>query len=341
MKKSFLILLVFIFSFINVFSINYDELTQEARALAWSGEYKKAINIYENLIREYQNKEVYLDYSNALAWSGDIKKAIDLLNSFGGEDSDIEMRKARFFYWNLNFSEAYNIFSKYKKDELEESDLAFINWYEEYKHFFIKTSYITDFLKENRENQFNLYMAYNYYDVFSVALRFDNFFFDDEYRVGKSLIEFYYDDFFSLLGISHNQYYIAEFGYVFKPFTLGFKSTKYLENYDEFIKSTSVNGGYFVFNFMLENIEFLLRANLDFIYKDYFYKDPENDLVFSYLIGSTYKNFGFKHYFDLKELNKSFIEYKDNICDFNYSISFYYDFFKKNFGAGISLGYSF
>jgi thioredoxin-like negative regulator of GroEL len=113
---------------------NYTAAILEANEFARNEEYKKAEEIYQNLLKYYTTEELIIGYSNVLIWQEKYQLAIIFLNSRKTISNVVKAQLGKAYEASGNYEKAYYTYSELKESnyELTEEQKEFIRLYEKY-----------------------------------------------------------------------------------------------------------------------------------------------------------------------------------------------------------------
>jgi thioredoxin-like negative regulator of GroEL len=113
---------------------NYTTAFEKANELARNEEYKKAEEIYQNLLKYYTTEELIIAYSNVLIWQEKYQLAIIFLNSRKTISNVVKAQLGKTYEISGSYEKAYNIYLELRESgyELSSEQKEFIRLYEKY-----------------------------------------------------------------------------------------------------------------------------------------------------------------------------------------------------------------
>jgi tetratricopeptide (TPR) repeat protein len=113
---------------------NYTTAFEKANELARNEEYKKAEEIYQNLLKYYNTEELIIAYSNVLIWQEKYQLATIFLNSRKTISNVVKAQLGKAYEISGSYEKAYNIYLELRESgyELSSEQKEFIRLYEKY-----------------------------------------------------------------------------------------------------------------------------------------------------------------------------------------------------------------
>jgi hypothetical protein len=304
-------------------ALDYDKEIEIISNLSKLEKYNEALSRSSALLNKFKTEEILKIHSNLLAWNGEVDKAILFLDNAYIDDPEnlsYKLQKAKFLYWNKEYTKSYKLYSKIDQTYFQDNSAAikFLKWYENYEKYKVKYSYSSDL--DNKEGYLWNYfdVTYDNFEKFTIVLSHEREHFQRELNLTTNLLEIYWNDFYLQVGDNSATDYFIGLDYTFFDLlALGLKYNKYPEDNVYFYRIRYEKG--------ISDFYFLHETN--FIDQRSSSTNSFHKSKFKYK-----KILEYTQYYDFENSNKGELKLYYRLNKTNLGLGLYQDFNRKETG---------